>query len=184
MPVSSNFKLIFGRVLAQFIEKFNFVETIKVKMNMKKLLFLAVVMIGMTSFAQEENSLKWHTNLETAIALSKEQSKPILIYFTGSDWCAPCKMLKADFWNSDEFGKRAEKFVLVMADEPRRMDIITPEQRTYNRKLAKKYNPEGSYPNIVALNHKGKVLGGMSGYTMLRETDKHFDFVDGVLKNY
>ena len=44
----------------------------------------------------------------------------MLIFFTGSDWCGPCKMLVEDFFESDKFKEIAEKeFVLYEADFPR-----------------------------------------------------------------
>jgi thiol-disulfide isomerase/thioredoxin len=65
---------------------------------MKKLLFLAVLFIGFSAFAQEEVQLNWLTDFKKAKKISQKEKKPILIYFTGSDWCPPCKMLKEDFF--------------------------------------------------------------------------------------
>ncbi|CAN0380006.1 unnamed protein product, partial [Ectocarpus sp. 4 AP-2014] len=105
--------------------------------------------------AQETAELDWVTDFETAKLLSGKQDKPILMYFTGSDWCSPCKLLKKDFFNSTEFQERADKVVLLMVDIPRRRDILSPEQLRANKELVVKYNNEGSFPLIVGLNNKG-----------------------------
>jgi len=147
---------------------------------MKKLILIFVLCIGFQSVAQD---LKWETDFEKAKEMSDTQGKPILVYFTGSDWCSPCKMLKKDFFETSEFKERAERMVLLMVDMPRRIDIITPKQKEKNLEMVRTYNPQGSYPTLVALTKEGAILGEIGGYSFLRETDRHFAFVDSVLAN-
>lgn len=158
---------------------------------MKKIILLLTVLFSFQAYAQygeygeeELSNLTWLTDLDQAKKESTTQNKPILIYFTGSDWCGPCKMLKKDFFSSEEFEKKSTKFVLLKVDMPRRVDIITPEQKIKNKKVVKQYNKSGGYPNLVALNNNGEVLGELSGYTFLRETDRHFNFVNSILDKY
>ena len=110
---------------------------------MKKIFFLFFLCISLIGFSQdieEESNLNWLTDFDLAEAESVSSKKPILIYFTGSDWCGPCKMLKKDFFNTEAFETKAENFVLIKVDMPRRNDIITPEQKKKNKVLVKKYN--------------------------------------------
>ncbi len=152
---------------------------------MKNLVILLTFLTTFFVYSQDERSnLNWLLDLNEALDISKNEQKPLLVYFTGSDWCPPCKMLKKDFFNTSEFEERAEKMVLLMVDIPRRVDIITKEQKEKNIKLVRKYNKEGGYPNLVALNSSGEVIGELGGYTFLRETDRHFAFVDAVIENY
>lgn len=153
---------------------------------MKNLVFVLVFAIVSNVFAQEEeiSNLNWLTDINQAKSISSKEKKPILVYFTGSDWCPPCKMLKQDFFNTPAFEEKAKNMVLLMVDMPRRIDIISPEQKKKNVALVHKYNKNGSYPNIVALNGNGNVIGEISGYTFLRETDRHDAFVDSILENY
>lgn len=153
---------------------------------MKNFILLFALILAFPAIAQEEtpSNLNWLTDINEAKSISSKEKKPILVYFTGSDWCPPCKMLKEDFFNSEKFEEKAKGMVLVMVDMPRRVDIITEAQKKKNIALAQQYNKAGSYPNIVALNGKGKVIGEISGYSFLRETDRHYAFVDSVLENY
>ena len=145
---------------------------------MKRLLIIAILFITVVSSAQmEKPSLTWLTNLEKAEKISKEQDKPILMYFTGSDWCAPCKMLKQDFFESAEFKQKSKDLVLVMIDYPRRVDLLSQEQLDYNKTVIAKYNKKQTFPKIVMLNHRGKELGRISGYSPTRDTSKHFTFL-------
>ena len=130
--------------------------------------------------AQDESSLNWFTNLEEAQKVSKKEKKPILVYFTGSDWYAPCKMLKEDFFASNEFKKKATEVVLVLIDYPRRIDIITQAQLEYNKTIIEKYNPEKTFPKLLGLNFRGKELGEISGYSPLRDTTHHFKFLEKI----
>lgn len=156
---------------------------------MKHLVVLVFLMLTLVSFAQEDNAtqLNWLTNLEEAREISKEENRPILVYFTGSDWCTPCKALKADFFETEEFAARASNLVLVKIDYPRRMDIITEVQKAYNLKVMEKYNKDKSFPKLVMINHKGKELGVLSGYSSFgsyKDTSHHFNFVDSHLSKY
>lgn len=152
---------------------------------MKKIFLLISFFIGVSTIAQEEVSkLDWLLDFNEALTQSEKEHKPILIYFTGSDWCAPCKMLKEDFFSTSEFEERSKKMVLLLVDIPRKVDVISKEQKEKNMKLVRIYNKKGGYPNLVALNSKGKVIGELGGYTFLRETDRHFAFIDSVIENY
>tara|TARA_R100000306_G_scaffold12131_1_gene14093 strand:- start:23602 stop:24051 length:450 start_codon:yes stop_codon:yes gene_type:complete len=145
---------------------------------MKRVILITLIFITTVATAQMKSSkLNWHTNLEEAQTLSKEQDKPILIYFTGSDWCAPCKKLKEDFFESPEFRHKAEKLVLVVIDYPRRVDLLSQEQLDYNKTVIAKYNKQQTFPKIVMLNSKGKEMGRISGYSPTRDTSKHFTFI-------
>ena len=64
---------------------------------------------------------------------------------------------------SEAFKKEAAaKWVLVKANFPRKKANELPkDQKEHNRKLAEKYNIEGSFPLVVVLDKNGKVLGKM-----------------------
>lgn len=152
---------------------------------MKNLVIVLTFLTTCFVYSQDEiSSLNWLLDYNEAIEISKNEQKPLLVYFTGSDWCPPCKMLKKDFFNTSEFEERANSMVLLMVDIPRKVDVITKEQKEKNIKLVRKYNKDGGYPNLVALNSRGEVIGELGGYTFLRETDRHFAFVDSVIENY
>ncbi len=156
---------------------------------MKRIL-IVLVFVGLSTAMNSQNKtseLNWLYNLEEAKEVSKKEKKPILIYFTGSDWCTPCKALKTDFFQTEAFHERANNMVLVMIDYPRRLDIITEEQRAYNKSVIADYNKDKSFPKLIMVNKKGKVLGELSGYSSFntyKDTSHHFDFLDKHLVAY
>ena len=121
---------------------------------------------------------QWLTNFDTAIQSAEKNDKNVLVYFTGSDWCPPCKMLKKDLFESAEFLALADKYVLLYIDIPMNRDILTAEQLQHNKDLSAKLNKKGSVPLLKILNKKGKELDMYSGYSMNGETSYHLDFLE------
>ncbi len=126
------------------------------------------------------SSLNWLTDLNEAKELAVKENKKILLFFTGSDWCAPCLALKDDFFNTPKFEESSEKFILLLIDYPRRKDILTADQLTYNRTIIDKFNKNKSFPKVVILNKNGKELGKISGYSSFnsyKDTSHHEKFI-------
>ena len=121
----------------------------------------------------------WITNLDEAKIIARREKKLILLYFTGSDWCTPCVALKKDFFDTDEFAKYEDKFVMVYIDRPRRLDIITVEQMAYNKKIIARYKTT-SFPRMMILDSGGNKKGELSGYSSFntyQDTSHHFNLV-------
>ena len=126
---------------------------------MKSLLYIACF-ISSFSYGQE-----WLTNVEDAKQIAQDKNQPIVLVFSGSDWCAPCMKLEREIWNTNTFRAYSkDHFVLLKADFPRRKrNALTAEQQDHNNKLAEQYNAQGYFPLVVVLNKEGYVLG-QTGY--------------------
>ena len=125
---------------------------------MKKIALGIILFVSTIGFAQD-----WQTDLEAAKKLATDQNKNIIIVFSGSDWCAPCIKLDKNIWQSDAFkNQSANDWILLKADFPRKKaNELSKDQTAHNRKLAEKYNIEGSFPLVVLVDKNGKVLGKM-----------------------
>lgn len=131
-------------------------------------------------FAQNGN-VNWETNFEIAKTKSKNTKKPILMLFTGSDWCAPCKMLKKDFFDSKDFIDKSNSFIMLMVDFPRNKELISQNQEKDNKLLSAKYGVK-SFPTIIAVNYNGAIIDKIKSYSSSRDTRYHFKFIDQLLK--
>ncbi len=119
------------------------------------LLFLSLIFV--TPISAQTDGLNWLTDFESVIKKSKKSKKPILMYFTGSDWCAPCAMLHEDFFSTPEFKKQSSNLLLLKVDIPRWVDIVSENQLKANKKLLDQYNKKGGFPYLVALDHTKKI---------------------------
>lgn len=123
---------------------------------MKKILFICHLLFASVLVAQA-----WQPSYAAAVAGAKEQHKPILMVFAGSDWCAPCLKLDATIWKSDIFRSYAnENYVLYKADFPRKKANRLPHAvAERNGELAEKYNPNGHFPLVLLLDSDENILG-------------------------
>lgn len=96
----------------------------------------------------------WVTDFEAAKKQAKEQKKDLLLEFTGSDWCPPCKALTAKVFSKTEFSDEAsKKFVLVLLDFPRRAEQAEA-LKLQNEKLSKHYGVRG-FPSVLLCDAEG-----------------------------
>ena len=106
----------------------------------------------------------WITDVPKAMEQAKSQKKLVLLDFTGSDWCPPCKSLHAKVLTSEEFSKFAkDNLVLVDLDFPKAKPQ-SDELKAANKELSKKYGIKG-FPTIIVLDADGKELFRKVGYS-------------------
>jgi protein disulfide-isomerase len=137
---------------------------------MKKLItaLLSMVVLYQVTAAEGE----WLTDFAKAKEKAKAENKMILMDFTGSDWCPPCKALHKNVLTSAEFVEYAKKnLVLVEVDFPNKKPQSS-ELKKANSELAKKFGIE-AYPTIIVLNSSGKELSKKAGYG----GEKAIDFI-------
>jgi thioredoxin-related protein len=150
---------------------------------MKKLGFLIIIFLTYNiGFSQDHSDDSiWEENYLEAASIAKKEHKKLLIFFTGSDWCGPCKKLVADFFDSDGFKKIAEEdLVLYEADFPRNKSLVTNEQWESNNRLSSKFKVN-SFPTVLILDEKEKKIGQRKGYNM-EDPSYYFKFVKRNIK--
>lgn len=122
-----------------------------------------------TAFGYSQN---WNTNFDEVKWKAEKENKNILLVFSGSDWCGPCIKLDQVVWKSLEFQAEADKkWIIYRADFPnKRKNQLAPDLVESNNKLAEKYNKKGSFPLVLLLDPKGKVIG-MTGFKNVSAQD-------------
>ena len=110
------------------------------------------------SLVAEEYSANWLTDLSVVQAKAKEEGKPILMDFTGSDWCGWCIKLKKEVFSKPAFIDYAnEHLILMTVDFPNRKQQ-EESLKDQNNILMDAYNVKG-FPTIILVDAEGKVLG-------------------------
>ena len=116
----------------------------------------------------------WETDLNKAIALSYETKKPIMLFFTGSDWCGWCIRLQNEVFRTEAFTNwAAENVILVELDFPRKKE--QPQTiKDQNKQLQQMFAVQG-YPtchfvmptptddgriNLASIGQNGYMAGG------------------------
>lgn len=116
---------------------------------MKKILLLTMLVFG--GFVMQAQELKWHTDVKEAIAIGNKEKKPLLMFFTGSDWCGWCIRLQKEVLKTPEFEKWANaNVILVELDYPRRTPQ-NPEIKKQNDELQQAFSIQG-FPTICFAN--------------------------------
>ena len=107
----------------------------------------------------------WVVDFEKAKAQAAKEGKSILMEFTGSDWCPPCKALQKNVLSKDVFKTEMPKsFVLLKLDSPRDKSKQTPEEIEQYKVLSAKYGIQG-VPTIFLADAKGRPYYQTVGYS-------------------
>ena len=153
---------------------------------MEKKTFITLLLV-LGSFAMQAQELVWHTDINKAMAISNKTNKPMLLFFTGSDWCGWCIRLQNEVLKTPEFTAWAKKnVVLVELDFPRR----TPQSdaiRNQNAGIQQAFGVQGyptvwfatakikdGRPSFTCMGSSGYVPGGPAAWLAV---------ADGILKN-
>ena len=129
---------------------------------MKTSVLFAAFLISFMAAAFSQEA-KWGTDYAKALEQAKAENKPVLLDFTGSDWCGWCMKMKKETLDTPGFKQYAKKnLVLVEVDFPKTKP--QPEKvKTQNSQLSGEFKVHG-YPCFVLVDKDGKELGRQGGY--------------------
>ncbi len=122
----------------------------------------------------------WETDLEAGLKAAKAKNRPVLVEFTGSDWCPPCKMLKKVNLNTPEFEKFAaeNELVLVELDYPKAPGVIPKELMDKRVAIMQKYSVDG-FPTVLIMNAEGETFARIVSFR--REVSEYLKLLkDGI----
>ena len=160
----------------------------------KTFIIVALVLGSFIAQAQEaketdkSKELIWQTDIYKAIKTSNKEKKPMLLFFTGSDWCGWCIRLQKEVLKTPEFTAWAKKnVILVELDFPRnntQSDAIKAQNNTLQKVFGiqgfptiyfttAKFNDKKE-PAFTGIGSTGYVAGGPSAWLATAE---------GILKN-
>jgi thioredoxin-related protein len=121
--------------------------------------FVALMIAALPALAAP----KWYTDLDEAKAVAAKENKPLLVDFTGSDWCGYCIKLHAEVFDKPEFAEFAKNYVLVELDFPNKKPQPA-EEKAKNKATQAKFGVSG-FPTVLLLDAKtGEAYGRQSGY--------------------
>lgn len=128
---------------------------------MKKTLsiFAAVVLLAGAVHAVQTNGVtpgEFTMDLDAARKVAAEKKLPILLDFSGSDWCGWCQLMDSNVFEQVEWkGYAASNLVMVLIDFPQDASLVPEKFAARNEALSAKYGVEG-FPTFVLLDDDGE----------------------------
>ncbi len=130
---------------------------------MKKIaLILALSLIIPAFISADDGDLNWYTSMDEAQAAAQKEDKPMLLFFTGSDWCPWCVKLVNQVLSKPAFKAYADKELVLVKFDTTRKTPVEAKQAAHNKEIGMKYKIQG-LPTIILLSAKGDELG-QTGY--------------------
>lgn len=105
----------------------------------------------------------WTDKPQAAFEAARESGRPILVLFTGSDWCPHCHLLEEHVLATEAFKEWAEGRVeLLVIDLPRHgIPAAVREERS---EFCRRYGVK-SFPNVVLVAPDGTKIAAQPGYS-------------------
>lgn len=128
---------------------------------MKRIPLLLVVLMGTAAVATATPG--WLVSYDQALKFSKKTKHPVLLNFTGSDWCVWCKRMSREALGTKDFIRFAStNLLLVEVDFP--STAPQPEDlKQANAALQAQFGVTG-FPTFILVGPDGKELGRHVGY--------------------
>ena len=106
---------------------------------------------------------KWTMDFDAARKLASEKKLPILLDFSGSDWCGWCKVMESNVFTKPEWNTYAkENVIMVLIDFPNDKTLVPEKYVARNAALQSEFGIEG-FPTFVVLDDDGQTELGRLG---------------------
>ncbi|WP_242133557.1 thioredoxin family protein [Aestuariivivens marinum] len=127
---------------------------------MKRIIPTIVLTIFVSTLVVAQE-LTWHTDMTKASEIAIKENKPVMMFFTGSDWCGWCKRLQKEVFDTLDFQTWAKDNVVLMElDFPRRT-ALDQATKVQNYQLQQIFKVSG-YPTVFFVNPEKKPDGKMN----------------------
>ncbi|PCJ58588.1 MAG: hypothetical protein COA79_12565 [Planctomycetota bacterium] len=167
---------------------------------MKKNLLIALsilVLIGLNGIRAGEVDTdgavpgKWTMDLDAAKKIAKEKKIPIILNFTGSDWCGWCKLMDDNVFGKEDWKKYSkENLLMVYIDFPKDKKLVPEKYVERNDSLKNKYGVKG-YPTYIVLDINGETILGRTSAgkektpsTFIGELSSFCQYTDSNVQKY
>lgn len=135
-----------------------------------------------TAAAPGVKSGEWTMDYAAALKFAQEEKMPVLLNFTGSDWCGWCKLMQSSVFSQNQWKEYAQKkLVLVTLDFPRNQSLVPQEYVARNQQLQRQYGVQG-YPTYIILDSDGKTILGKLGAGRDKTPQSFIEEVEAVIR--
>lgn len=149
---------------------------------------IAISLMVLNTQAKDEVQLegaqvgKWTMDYDAAVKLAGEKNLPLILNFTGSDWCGWCKLMEKSVFSKREWQEfAAENALLVTLDYPKDKSIVPKKYVARNNKLKNQFAVRG-FPTYVILESDGNTKIGQLGAGRDKTPKSFISEFKGVVK--
>jgi len=114
-----------------------------------KSIFLSIALTVSTfiTWSQTTSTLTWYTDISLASQAATTENKPMLLFFTGSDWCGWCHRLQREVFNTTQFTTWASTDVILVELDFPRNKVLPQNIKEQNQLLQQQFAVQG-YPTV------------------------------------
>ena len=146
---------------------------------MKNLPVLFTVILLFSAVGANAQTSTWDSDYKAALTEAKKSGNPILVNFSGSDWCKWCIKLDQEVFSKKAFKKYAdENLVLLLVDTPARKKLPADVAKQ-NDTLKSKFKIRG-FPTVLLIDGDGNVIN-QTGY-QYGGPEKYVEHLKGLIK--
>ena len=119
---------------------------------MKSLMLTLLLSVStLIAWSQTATTLSWYTDVSLASQAAATENKPMLLFFTGSDWCGWCHRLQREVFNTPAFTTWASSDVILVELDFPRNKVLPQNIKEQNQMLQQQFGVQG-YPTVWFVN--------------------------------
>ena len=124
----------------------------------------------------------WTMDFDAAVKLAGEKKLPLILNFTGSDWCGWCKLMDKNVFAEEAWKTYAKEHVLLVTlDFPQDKSVVPEKYVARNKALKEKFGV-GGYPTYVVLDNDGDTKLGQLGAGRDKTPSSFIEEFKGVVR--
>ena len=144
--------------------------------------YFTIFMLAITACGKKEyrkgfkqgQRIEWLYKLDSALVLSRQEGKPIMIDFT-AEWCPPCRKMEDSTFSRSDVIRKSEDFIPVRIDVDKQRDVAIKYDGN-----AQKYGGVG-IPNILFMTGDEERIKHIIGY---HDQEALLEVMDSVLVDF
>jgi thioredoxin-related protein len=126
---------------------------------------------------------RWTMDFDAAKQVAAEKKLPVLLNFTGSDWCGWCKLMDKEVFSKPSWtGYATNTLMLVWIDFPQKAALVPEKYVSRNTALDLAFGVEGKLPTFILLDDDGQTELGRLAATPETTSDSFIAELNKLLQ--
>jgi thioredoxin-related protein len=115
------------------------------------------------AMSPQHSNLPTFTDYDDALTAARSNHVPLLILFTGSDWCQYCKMLEQEVLSDSGFQKYISNHYVFLTIDDLRNSPVSDDDKQKVQSLEQKFKV-GGFPSLIMIDDDEHEKDRIEGY--------------------